>query len=71
MTGAEAQSGKFQAAEWAMVGRQVRSEGRGADPGQGQGHGEGLMDLYHIYDEMELMRSVNWLDDGEEEEGEV
>ena len=27
------------------------------------------MDLYHIYDEMELMKSVNWLDDGEEEEG--
>lgn len=27
------------------------------------------MDWYHIYDEMELMRSVNWPDDGEEEEG--
>jgi len=27
------------------------------------------MDWHHIYDEMELMRSVNWPDDGEEEEG--
>ena len=33
------------------------------------GYGEGLMDWHHIYDEMELMRSVNWPDDGEEEEG--